>query len=413
MPRDLAKIYITEKAERSLKGGHPWVYGEEVTSVSGEYEQGGTVDVFSKKGSWLGAGFVNDLSKIRVRIISRNTNDTFDASFWERRVKYALAYRKHVCGDLSVCRLIYGESDGFPGFTVDKYNDIIVTQVLCLGIEKIKDVIYRILTEALALENCKVKCIIERCDVPVREKEGLSQFKGFYDPEWMKNARGGRKLTAEDAKTRIFENGIYYDIDCLEGQKTGYFLDQKLNRKAAGEISKGLKVLDCFCNIGGFSLNCARSGAISVTGADISPLACSNASSNASINGLANAEFITVDVFDYLTELAGKKQHPYDMIILDPPAFTKSRETAKNAYKGYKDINYRAMRILPRGGYLVSCSCSHFMTVEMFERMLQDAATDAGVSLKIVEKRFAAPDHPVTLGIPETEYLKCYIMQII
>lgn len=410
--REYAVFTVSAKAEKSLRGGHPWAYADEVRAVAGEYEQGGIVDVVTEKGKWLGAGFVNDASKIRVRLISRNANDRFDEAFWERRIRYAVAYRKTVMGSLETCRLIFGEADSFPGFTVDKYADLVVTQVLSLGIERVKDTLYRILLRVLAEEGQPVRGVLERCDVAVREKEGLSQYKAFYRAEGIPAPAEGTE--AEAARVMIRENGLDYEIDCLEGQKTGYFLDQKFNRAAAARIAPGLNVLDCFCNIGGFSLNCAKAGAARVTGVDISEAATATARAGAERNGLsANCEFVTADVFDLLTGLAASGKHEYNYIILDPPAFTKSRDTVRDAYRGYKDINYRAMRALPRGGYLATCSCSHFMSDELFRRMLDDAAADAAVSLRQIEARQQAPDHPILRGVPETEYLKFYLFQVV
>lgn len=414
MSRPYAAITVSQKAERSLRGGHPWVYADEVRTVSGEYAGGDVVDVMSEKGRWLGAGFINDESKIRVRLVSRNANDKFDADFWERRIRYAVAYRKTVMGNIDTCRMIFGESDQFPGLTVDKYSDLLVTQVLSLGIEKRKDMLYRILLKVMEEEGYHIRGILERCDVPVRKKEGLDEYKAFYRADGIPAPDEDPEAEARAAKVTIVENGLYYDIDCLNGQKTGYFLDQKLNRAAVAKIAKGMNVLDCFCNIGGFSLNCAAGGAAHVTGADISEAAVAAATAGAERNGLTgNCEFVSVDVFDLLTKLASGGTHPYDLIILDPPAFTKSRETAKDAYRGYKDINLRAMRALRRGGYLATCSCSYFMTDEMFRQMLADAAADAGVSLRQIEQRLAAPDHPVLWGVPETEYLKFYLFQVV
>ncbi|MCQ2354947.1 MAG: class I SAM-dependent rRNA methyltransferase [Clostridia bacterium] len=414
MSRPYAEFTVSQKAERSLRSGHPWVYADEVRGVAGEYSGGDIVDVISEKGRWLGAGFVNDESKIRVRLVSRNANDKFDENFWERRIRYAVSYRKTVMGSLDTCRLIYGEADSFPGFTVDKYEDLLVTQVLSLGVEVRKDMLYRILIRVLAEEGQNVRGILERCDVPVRKKEGLEEYKAFYRADGIPAPEKGEDAEARAAKVTILENGLYYDIDCLNGQKTGYFLDQKFNRAAAARIGRGLNVLDCFCNIGGFSLNCAAGGAAHVTGVDISELAVAAARAGAKKNGLTeNCEFVAADVFDMLTDLASCGKKPYDFIILDPPAFTKSRETAKDAYRGYKDINLRAMRALPRGGYLATCSCSHFMTDEMFRQMLTEAAADASVSLRQIEQRLAAPDHPVLWGVPETEYLKFYLFQVV
>ncbi len=402
MTRDYARFTITEKGERALRAGHVWVYGEEVTSVDGTYENGSIVDVYSGKGKWLGAGFVNDSSKIRVRILSHNPNDRYDREFFRRRLDYAIRCRRQVMGDgFSACRLVFGEADGFPGLTVDRFGDVIVTEVLSLGCDRIRGLIYEELVSLLADRGIAVSAIYERSDSPLREKEGLPAFRGYVYGE------GSGHVT-------ICENGVYYDVDYENGQKTGFFLDQKYNRAAAARIAPGLRVLDCFTHTGAFALNCARAGAASVLAVDISADALCSARRNASLNGLlGSVNFLERDVFDYLTELSSSKSHPFDYIILDPPAFTKSSSTVGGAYRGYKDINMRAMRSLPRGGYLATCSCSHFMKDDMFRRMLADAAADASVSLRQIEVRRQSPDHPILWGVPETEYLKFYIFQVV
>lgn len=400
--RDYAKFTITEKAERSLRSGHVWVYGDEVVSVEGGYENGGIVDVFSGKGKWLGAGFVNDSSKIRVRVISRNPNDKFDREFFRRRLDYSIRYRRQIMGGgFDACRLVFGEADGFPGLTVDRFGDVIVTEVLSLGIDRIREMIYEELLSVLAEYGVAVRAIYERSDSPLRDKEGL--------PRRVEYAFGGG-----DGRVTICENGIYYDVDYENGQKTGFFLDQKYNRAAAAKIASGLRVLDCFTHTGAFALNCAKGGAEPVLAVDISADAIASARRNAALNALdGKVSFLECDVFDYLTELSASKSHPYDFIILDPPAFTKSNASVGGAYRGYKDINLRAMRSLPRGGYLATCSCSHFMKDDLFRRMLADAASDAAVSLRQIEARRQSPDHPILWGVPETEYLKFYIFQIV
>ena len=347
---NLAKIIVTPKGEAHAKTGHPWVFEGEVVRImngdspvspgeSGFPEDGGLAHVYSGKNRFLGTGFYNGHSKIRVRLISENANDRFDADFWRRRVKYALDYRRTVMGkDFPACRLIHGEADRFPGLTVDLFGD---------------------------------------CE--------------------------------------IAENGIRYDVDFMEGQKTGFFLDQKYNRLAAAKIARGRRVLDCFTHTGAFALNCVLGGAAHVTAVDISASAIGQTKRNAALNGTAaeKMDFVTADVFELLTAMLNEKRSDYDMIILDPPAFTKSSATVKDAFRGYKDINYRAMRLLPRGGYLATASCSHFMTRSLFEKMLDEAASDAGVSLRQIEARAAAPDHPCLRNVPETDYLKCYPFQVV
>ena len=405
--RNFPKVKITEKSERTVRLGHPWVYGEEVTEKTGECVNGQLVDVYSKKDRFLGTGYYNDRSKILVRIISRNANDKFDDAFYRRRVGYALEYRRTVMGDdFSCCRLIFGEADSFPGLTVDRFGDVLVTQVACLGTELVKDVIYRALVDILAEMGEPVKAIYERNEGSIRELEGMERYSGFYKLEGLSD-----KLSGE---TEIIENGIKYKVDYINGQKTGFFLDQKYNRAAVARIAKGKRVLDCFTHTGAFALNAAKAGAELVNAVDISEDAVNMARANAELNGLTgNMQFTCANVFELLTEMGEKKKCDYDFIILDPPAFTKSSGTVKNAVRGYKEINRRAMSLLPRGGYLATCSCSHFMTDELFRKMLADAAKDAGVSLRQIEGRQQSPDHPILWNVRETDYLKFYIFQIV
>lgn len=407
MERIYPKATVTEKGEKALRGGHPWVYAEEITELSGEYENGGLADVFSRKGRYLGTGYINDNSKIRIRVISRNTNDKFDRDFYARRVKYALDYRKTVMAeDFGCCRLIFGEADSFPGFTVDRFGDILVTQVLSLGIEKIKDMLYELLVQTLAEMGEKITALYERNDVKIRELEGMQEYKGFWS--------GAGLRTDLSGITEITENGIRYTVDYVNGQKTGFFLDQKYNRLAIRRIAAGRNVLDCCTHTGAFALNAAAAGAKLVNAVDISADAIEMTRRNAELNGLADKmEFTKADMFDLLTDLYRSGGHPYDFIILDPPAFTKSSSTVKSAERGYKEINLKAMRLLPRGGYLATCSCSHFMTETLFRHMLHDAAADAGVSLRQIEARRQSPDHPILWNVPETDYLKFYIFQVV
>jgi 23S rRNA (cytosine1962-C5)-methyltransferase len=406
MERPYVKAVITEKAERAARNGHPWVYGEEILELSGTPLNGDIVDVLTKKGRWLGAGFYNQNSKIRVRLISRNTNDRFDEAFFERRVRHAVDYRIAAMGkDFSACRIIFGEADFFPGLTVDKFNDILVTEVLSFGIDRRKDMLYPLLVKVLAESGVTVRAIYERNENALRDKEGLNKYKDFYRMEGLRDDLDGH--------VEICENGIYYDVDYIGGQKTGFFLDQKYNRAAAARLANGRSVLDCCTHTGAFALNAAKAGAKQVTALDVSQDALDMAQKNATRNGLQESmRFVCADVFDFLTNLSETKNKEYDFIILDPPAFTKSGLTVNNAYRGYKEINLKAMRVLPRGGYLATCSCSHFMTRELFEKMLTEAAIDAGVQLKQMEERQQAPDHPILWGVPETDYLKFYLFQI-
>ena len=399
-------VTVTKKGERFIKGGHVWVYADEITNRFGSCENGDLVDVLTEKGSYLGTGYINDNSKINVRIISKNANDKFDAAFYKRRVRYAIEHRLTVMGsDFSSCRLIFGEADGFPGLTVDLFENIVVTQVLCLGTEKVKHLIFPAIVSVLQEYGITVKAIFERNDVAIRQKEGLEQYKAFYPLDGLK--------TDLDGKTVIIENGIKYNVDYINGQKTGFFLDQKYNRLAVGKIAKGKSVLDCFTHTGAFALNCAFAGAKQVTGVDISKDAVELCKNNARLNGLTNVDFVCENVFELLTRLYEEGKKPYDFIILDPPAFTKSSSTVKNAQRGYKEINLKAMKLLPRGGYLATCSCSHFMTDELFRKMLHEAAADAGVSLMQVEARQQSPDHPILWNVPETDYLKFYIFRVV
>ena len=406
--RSYAKLYLTRKGEKAAKGGHPWVYGEEVTHVEGAYKTGDIVDVFSEKDRYLGTGFANDISKIRVRILSTNANDRFDEAFWQRRVQYALEYRRAVMGtaDFSCCRLIFGDADQMPGLTVDRYNDILVVQTLCYGMDQIKPVIFKALLEELAAMGESIRGIYERNDVKVRELDGMEQYKGWYTSPSVSTS--GLPVTTID------ENGISYEVDVENGQKTGFFLDQKYNRKAVGQLAAGRHVLDCFTHTGAFALNAARGGAVSVTAVDVSEDAVRMTEENVRRNGMEAVVTVQqANVFDLLTQLVEEKNHLYDFIILDPPAFAKSGHTVHNAMRGYKEINLKAMRLLPRGGYLATCSCSHFMREDLFRRMLHEAAADAGVSLRQIEARQQSPDHPILWNVPETNYLKFYLFQVI
>ena len=406
--RKYAKFFVTPKGERAARGGHPWVFGEEVTKIEGEYANGDLVDVVTSKGKYLGTGFVNDHSKIRVRIISTNTNDKFDEAFWERRLRYALDYRLTVMGerDFNCCRLIFGEADMFPGLTVDRYNDLLVTQTLSLGIEMRKQMLFELLIKILREMGQEIRGLYERNDVRIRLLEGMEEGKHWFATD----------LCPEPGAvtTEIVENGIEYTVDVENGQKTGFFLDQKYNRQAIAKIAKGKHVLDCFTHTGSFALNAAKGGAASVTAVDISAEAVQMAEHNAAINNCSDVMHgLQANVFDLLSDLFNKHSRKYDFIILDPPAFTKSGSTVKNAIRGYKEINLKAMKLLPRGGYLATCSCSHFMKEELFVKMLQDAAHDANVSLRQIEARQQSPDHPILWQGPETNYLKFYIFQVV
>ncbi len=398
-------VNVTPKAEAAILRGHPWVYDTEILSMDGTPENGGLVDVRSRKGAYLGTGFLSEKSKIRVRLLSRNANDRFDAAFWERKLRWAWEYRKTVMApeDLDACRIIFGEADMFPGLTVDKFHDLLSVQVLSVGMENIKGLLLPLLVRILREDGQTIRGVFERNDAALREKEGLEQYKGWFPLPG----------EAESSVTEITENGVRYLVDVEDGQKTGFFLDQKYNRRAVARLAKGRTVLDCFTHTGSFALNAALGGAKHVTAVDVSASAVEMARANAERNGLGGVvDCVTANVFELLPALE-KEPVKYDFIILDPPAFTKSRRTAANAMTGYKEINYRAMKLLPRGGYLATCSCSHFAEEERFQAMLRSAAHDAGVRLRQIEARQQSRDHPILWGVEETNYLKFYLFQVV
>ncbi len=405
--RDYPRFTISVKGTRWVEQGHPWIYAAEVLAEEGAAENGALADAVSEKGKYLGTGFVSRESKIRLRLVSRNANDRFDEAFWRRRLQYAWDYRKVVMGgELDACRLIFGEADGFPGLTVDRFHDLLVTQTLSVGMERLKPLLFPLLVELLRADGQEIRGLYERNDVAIRTLEGLEPGKGWFPLTGLE--------TPESPVTEICENGIFYEVDVENGQKTGFFLDQKFNRLAVARLARGRRVLDCFTHTGSFALNAAKGGAEHVTAVDVSAAAIGAARRNAVRNGLAERmDFVTADVFELLPALLEKGGHPYDFIILDPPAFTKSRRTADSAERGYKEINLRALRLLPRGGYFATASCSHFMPDERFVRMLRAAALDAGVELRQIEARQQAPDHPILWNVPETDYLKFYLFQVV
>ena len=402
--REYPSFIITKKGSAWVGTGHPWIYAQEIISKSTEPENGALVDALSENGRYLGTGLYSRESKIGLRLISRNANDRFDAEFWKRRIRYAWDYRRTVMGgDVSCCRVIFGEADGFPGLTVDRFSNILVTQTLSVGMERLKDAIFPLLAEVLRESGERIDGIYERNDVAIRALEGLEQGKGWYELPGEEHP--------QSTVTEICENGIYYAVDFENGQKTGFFLDQKYNRFAVARLAKGRRVLDCFTHTGSFALNAARGGAEHVTAVDVSESAVEMARENARRNGLEDRmDFVAADVFDLLPEV---KKGEYDFIILDPPAFTKSRRTVGRAEKGYKEINLRALKALPRGGYFATASCSNFMPSELFVKMLRSAAQDANVELRQIEARQQAPDHPILWNVPETDYLKFYIFQVV
>lgn len=396
-----SRVILKKGEGRLLKKGGLWIYDNEIAEQDLKGENGSIVDVLDFDGYFLGNGFINTNSKIRIRMLTRRTRIGEDISLDDlisERVRTAWEYRKTVC-DTSSCRLIFGEADFLPGIVIDKFEDVLVVESLALGIDRLKDKILDGVKKILADDDIKIRGIFERSDSKVRLEEGLERYKGFIGEEF-------------DTKVLINENGVKYYVDVCDGQKTGFFLDQKYNRRAVSGICKGKEVLDCFTHTGSFALNAAKGGASHVTAVDISELGISQARENAELNGFSSRmDFVTRDVFEYLPELAaeGKK---FDVIILDPPAFTKSRDSVKNASKGYKEINLRAMKLLKDGGYLATCSCSHFMTQELFFEAVRSAAKDAHKRIRQVEYRTQGPDHPVLWNSDTSFYLKFYILQV-
>lgn len=402
--RNYKKVLVTKKAEKSLLKGHPWIYIGEIISKEDNIQNGEIVDVVNEKNKYLGSGFYNDNSKIIIRIISRNTNDVFDKNFFKRRVKYAWNYRKTVMEkDLNAVRIIFGEADFFPGLTVDKFNNVLVIQTLSLGIELRKDIIFSSILEVLKEDKIEIIGIYERNDIKIRELEGMKEYKGWYDI--------GLKIP-DNTQTEIIENDIKYIVDFENGQKTGFFLDQKYNRLDIRKISSQKNVLDCCTHTGSFAMNAYLGKAKKVVAMDISEKALEDAKNNFELNNM-NIETRCGDVFEVLQDLMNKKTKEFDFIILDPPAFTKSRKTISNAIKGYTEINYLAMKALPKGGYLATASCSHFASEELFKKAINDAAQKAGVMLRQIEFNGPSPDHPILWNVDETRYLKFFIFQIV
>jgi len=390
---------ILKKGEgRTLNAGGAWVYDSEIDKIDGEFTNGDLVKVNAFNSYFLGTGFINTNSKITIRMMSRKEDQVIDDAFLEQRVRACVDYRKHIV-DMSSCRLIFGEADFLPGIVVDKYSDILVVQSLALGIDRFKIKIIEILKKVLAEEGMPIRGVYERSDAKVRTKEGMELVKGFIGEHF-------------DTKVQIVENGVKYYVDVEQGQKTGFFLDQKMNRAAIKPLCKDAKVLDCFTHTGSFALNAGIAGATSVLGVDASELAIAEAEENARLNGLEDiVKFQTADVFDLLPQLE-QKGEKFDVVILDPPAFTKSRESLKKAIKGYNEINLRGMKLVKDGGYLVTCSCSHFLTPEVFQQTIAHAAKDARKRLRQVEYRTQAADHPILWAAEESYYLKFYIFQV-
>lgn len=384
---------------RLLKSGGMWVFDNEIASIMGSFVNGDIVLVHDFDGYPLGRGFINTNSKITVRLLSRDENQHIDEDFFEKRVRDAWEYHKKVT-DTSSCRLIFGEADFLPGLVVDKFSDVLVVQSLALGIDKMKMTIIRLLEEVLAADGVKIRGVFERSDAKVREQEGMERVKGFLSEPF-------------DTSVEIVENGVHYLVDVKDGQKTGFFLDQKYNRLAVQKLCKDARVLDCFTHTGSFALNAAYAGAKEVIGVDASELGVEQARKNASLNGLENvASFVCEDVFELLPRLE-KEGEKFDVVILDPPAFTKSRNSIKNAIKGYREINLRGMKLVKDGGYLCTCSCSHFMDYELFTKTINQAAHNVHKRLRQVEYRTQAPDHPILWAADESYYLKFYTFQVV
>lgn len=392
-------IVTLKKGEgRMLKSGGLWIFDNEIASILGSFEDGDIVAVHDFDGYGLGKGFINRNSKIRVRMMTRNRHQEIDEAFLKMRVQEAWDYRKKV-SDTGSCRVIFGEADFLPGLVVDKFSDVLVVQSLALGIDRLKDQIVELLKEVLAVDGIKIRGVYERSDAKVRRQEGMELYKGFIGE-------------AFDTNVEIEENGVRYMVDVKDGQKTGFFLDQKYNRKAIQHLCKDAKVLDCFTHTGSFALNAGYGGAKEVTGVDASELAVEQAILNSKLNGMEDrVKFICRDVFELLPELE-EKGEKFDVVILDPPAFTKSRNSVKNAVKGYREINLRAMKLVRDGGFLATCSCSHFMTYELFTQTIHQAARNVHKRLRQVEYRTQAPDHPILWAADESYYLKFYIFQV-
>lgn len=394
-----AVVTLRKGEGRTLKAGGMWVYDNEIDFVMGSFENGDVVAIHDFDGYFMGYGYINMNSKIRVRLLSRKKDAVIDEAFMERRVRTAWNYRKETI-DTSSCRLIFGEADFLPGIVVDKFADVLVVESLALGIDKWKLVIVDALKKVLAEDGIKIRGVYERSDAKVRLQEGLERYKGFIGEPF-------------DTKVEIIENGVKYIVDVEDGQKTGFFLDQKNNRASIHKICKDKKVLDCFTHTGSFALNAGIAGAKSVLGVDASQLAVDQATENAKLNGLENTvKFVCEDVFELLPRLEAEGE-TFDVVILDPPAFTKSRNSIKNAVKGYREINVRGLKLVRNGGYLATCSCSHFMAPDLFAKTIREAAAGAHKRLRQVEFRTQGCDHPILWAADQSYYLKFYVFQVL
>ncbi len=392
-------IVTLKKGEgRTIKAGGMWIFDNEIESIMGSFTDGDIVVIHDFDGYPMGKGFINRNSKIEVRLLTRNSKQEIDGEFLKQRVKDAWEYRKKTV-DISSCRVIFGEADFLPGLVIDKFSDVLVVESLALGIDRFKLQIIDLLKEILAEDGIKIKGVYERSDAKVRLNEGMERVKGFIGEEF-------------DTNVEITENGVKYIVDVKDGQKTGFFLDQKYNRLAIQKLCRGARVLDCFTHTGSFALNAGIAGAREVIGVDASQLAVDQATENAKLNGLENVvSFRCEDVFELLPKLETEGEK-FDVVILDPPAFTKSRSSIKNAIKGYREINLRAMKLVKNGGFLATCSCSHFMSYDLFTETINQAARNVHKRLRQVEFRTQAPDHPILWAADESYYLKFYIFQV-
>ena len=416
--RPYPRLVVTRKAARALAAGHPWVYAGEVVRVEAADDgatatNGCVVDLFEENGTWQGAALLSEESMIRARIVTRNANDRIDEAFWGRKLRWAWAMRRRVMGaDADCCRVVFSEADGFPGLVVDRYQSVLVAQLGTVGMELRRELLYGLLIRVLREDGQDVRAIFERCDSPVRKKEGLELRVGWWD---------GSPDVPESPRITVRENGILYGLDLENSQKTGFFLDQKYNRAAVAKYAAGARVMDCFCHVGPFGLNAAAAGADYVRFVDASAGALDLVRANAALNGVDEARYgcTCADALDYLVELSRSKARlreeggPFDLIVLDPPAFAKRGSDVRNASRAYRQINEAALRMLPRGGYLATCSCSQHMTRDLLADAIADAAHRAGVQLKQLEERQQAPDHPILWGFPESHYLDFFIFQVV
>lgn len=393
-----AVVTLKKGEGRTVKAGGAWIYDNEIASIMGDFADGDLVLVHDFDGYPMGRGFINRHSRIRIRMMTRNIHQEVDEEFLRMRVKDAWEYRKRTV-DTDSCRVIFGEADFLPGLVVDKFSDVLVVQSLALGIDRMKETIVRLLKEVMEEDGIRIRGVYERSDAKVRTQEGMERIKGFIGDPF-------------DTLVEIQENGVKYQVDVKDGQKTGFFLDQKYNRRSIHRLCPGAKVLDCFTHTGSFALNAGIAGASQVLGVDASELGIERARANAELNGLSDrVSFVCEDVFELLPRLE-REGEKFDLVILDPPAFAKSRSSIKNAVKGYREINLRGMKLVKDGGYLATCSCSHFMDYELFTKTIGQAASNVHKRLRQVEFRTQAPDHPILWGAGDSYYLKFYIFQV-